>query len=337
MAQSERYGYAVSRLRAMESRFIESSLIQRMLDSDDLSGALKVLGETGYVQWMADSGGEGHFDRIVEAELEYVLSEAQHFVPDMQLVDLYRLPYDFHNVKVILKSLFRKTSGEARRWDLLSSLGTVPPDDLITSIESEDYRMLPFGLASVVPACLALWDQSGTLPEIERRIDAQLFRTMMAFAREVPSKGISEWISARIDSENVRNLGRLKRTGTDLSKIRFFLHDEGHISVDHLLSIYSEPFEFWSRALAFTAVGPTLVSLSAKGSDLGFLLVEMEKMLDDYVSSAIQAYRYSTFAPENVLRYLWMKEMETKNVRILLVGKSNGADKELLRGLLRHV
>lgn len=337
MGQSERYGYAVSRLRAMESRLIEPSVLQRMLDSDDLSGALKVLGETSYVQWMTDGGGEGHFDRIVEAELDYVLREAGRFVPDSQLVDLYRLPFDFHNVKVVLKSLFLKSSGKTRRWELLSSLGTVPSDDLITAIESEDYRMLPFGLASIVPACLTLWDQSGALSEIERLIDAQLFQTMMVLARESSSEGVSDWIAARIDAENIRNLARLKRAGADLPKVRLFLHEEGHISVDQLLSIYSEPFEFWSRALAFTAVGPILINLSAKGSDLSVLLIEMERMLDDYVSSVIHAYRYSTFAPENVLRYIWMKEMETKNVRILLVGKSNGADKELLRGLLRHV
>lgn len=336
MAQSERYGYAVSRLRAMESRFVEAPILQRMLESEDLSGALKVLGETSYAQWMAD-GGDGRFDQIVEAELRFVLQETHRFVPDVELVDLYRIPYDFHNVKVILKSAFRKASGGSRRWELLTPLGTVDSDDLITAIESEDYRMLPFGLGGVVPDCLALWEQSGDLLEIERRIDGQLFKTLRSLAEKSSHAGIVSWISARIDAENVRNLGRLKRFNSDIARVTSFLHKGGHIAIDQLLSIYSEPFEFWIRALTFTDLGPTLGMLSSKDSDLEAILVDMERALDDYITSVIHRYRYDPFAPENILRYLWMKEMETKNVRIVLVGKSNGADRNLLRGLLRHV
>lgn len=337
MVRSERYGYAVSRLRAMENRFVEASVIQRMLESEDFMGAFKVLGETCYVDWMSEAGGETQYDRVVEAELRYVLDEARRFVPDEELVDFYRVPYDFHNVKVILKSGFLKARGQERRWDLLTSLGTVDSDDLITAIESEDYRMLPYGLSSVVPECLAIWEQSHDLLEVERRIDSQLFSTLRDLALKGGHRGVRDWIAARVDAENVRNLGRLKRTNADLAKVKSFLHGKGHIGVDQLLGIYSEPFEFWGRAMAYTSLGPTLGNLASKDVPVDLLLVEMERMLDDYVTSVIHQYRYSTFAPENILRYLWMKEMETKNIRIILVGKSNGADRDVLRRLLRHV
>jgi V/A-type H+-transporting ATPase subunit C len=37
------------------------------------------------------------------------------------------------------------------------------------------------------------------------------------------------------------------------------------------------------------------------------------------------------------LTYLWSKETESKNVRIILVGIANGVDRESLRRLLRNV
>lgn len=46
MAPKERYGYAVARLRALENRLLDESVLQRMIDCDTLEAALKVLGET---------------------------------------------------------------------------------------------------------------------------------------------------------------------------------------------------------------------------------------------------------------------------------------------------
>jgi len=52
MAPAERYGYAVARLRAMSGRLLEEALLQRILESEDLDSALKVLGETVYSSWL---------------------------------------------------------------------------------------------------------------------------------------------------------------------------------------------------------------------------------------------------------------------------------------------
>jgi V/A-type H+-transporting ATPase subunit C len=66
-------------------------------------------------------------------------------------------------------------------------------------------------------------------------------------------------------------------------------------------------------------------------------VVDLEKALDDYITGVLKPYRYSTFAPENILTYLWAKESESKNVRVILVGLSSGADRKSLRRLLRNV
>ena len=104
MILAERYGYTVARLRAMENRLLEDSVLQRLIDSEDLDSAMKVLGETPYSSWLMDLKSNSEFDKAIEAELDYVYSELSKFVPDQQLVELFRLPYDFHNVKVLLKS-----------------------------------------------------------------------------------------------------------------------------------------------------------------------------------------------------------------------------------------
>lgn len=60
-------------------------------------------------------------------------------------------------------------------------------------------------------------------------------------------------------------------------------------------------------------------------------IVSLERLLDEYALQLLSPYKYTTDAPENILLYLWNKEMEIKNIRTVIVSKSMKADKETLR------
>jgi V/A-type H+-transporting ATPase subunit C len=336
MAPAERYGYAVARLRAMSGRLLEEALLQRILESEDLDSALKVLGETVYSSWLMELKGNGEFDRAIEAELLHVYGEVQKFVPDPALVHLCRLPYDFHNVKVLLKSALLVREGGERRFDLLTSLGNIPSDDLIMAMESEDFRLLPFGLHLLVPHCFSVWEQTKDILEVEKLLDEGLFAAMRKTASATGIEAASLWVRGKIDAENVRNLLRMKRMDMETGAVAGFLHDGGLISREKLLSLFSEPVESWSKILSFADVSKAFSHVQ-EINNLNSLVVEMEKVLDEYVADIVERAKYLAFGPENVISYLWKKEMEAKNLRIALVSVSNDTDRTLARGLFRHV
>ena len=336
MAPAERYGYAVARLRAMSGRLLEEALLQRILESEDLDSALKVLGETVYSSWLMELKGNGEFDRAIEAELLHVYGEVQKFVPDPALVHLCRLPYDFHNVKVLLKSALLVREGGERRFDLLTSLGNIPSDDLIMAMESEDFRLLPFGLHLLVPQCFSVWEQTKDILEVEKLLDEGLFAAMRKTASATGIEAASLWVRGKIDAENVRNLLRMKRMDMETGSAAGFLHDGGLISREKLLSLYAEPVEGWGRILSFSDVSKTFSHVQ-DANDLNSLVVEMEKVLDEYTAAIVESSKYQAFAPENVISFLWKKELEAKNIRIALVSVSNDTDRTLARGLFRHV
>ncbi len=336
MAQADRYGYSVARLRAMEKRNLDPAVLQRMVDSEDLQAALKILGETCYAQWLVELKSDADFDRAIEAELAFIYGELQKFVPDAELLEICRMPYDFHNIKVLFKSAIRQRRHQEKRWDLLTGMGNIATDDLIMAVESDDYRLLPYGLSSELPACFSLWEQNQDIVEVEKKLDGFLFETMLMTADRSKIPGLISWIRGRIDAENVRNLARLKRFGLELSQVPGFLHDGGWVPMDRLISLYGESLESWGRILGFADVGAILQKMGDI-SEIENLLVDLEKTLDDYVTGLLQKARYDAFSPVNVLLYLWTKEMESRNVRIILVGKANGAGSEVVRRLLRHV
>lgn len=336
MPTPDRYGYATARIRGMERRLVDPGVLQRMLDAEDLSSALKILGETAYAPWLVEMKSERDFDQPISLEMFHCYEEVRKFVPDAEMLLLLRITYDFHNVKVLLKSMLRHRRGQPRRWDLLTNLASYETDGLLTAIESEDYRLLPYGLSRVMEDCLSVWDQTQDIVEVEKRLDAQLFRSLGELAKATAFPGVLRWFRARVDAENLRNLLRLKRTGEDGAKIVSFMHEGGHVSQERLVELMGEPVESWSRVLHYTDVAPYLVEIEDQAGSEGMLVV-LEKALDDYITGTLAKFSYTPFAPENILRFLWSKEMETKNVRIVLVSKTSGMDRDMVRKVLRRV
>lgn len=336
MSDNKAYGYAVARIRAMEPLLLDHSVYQRMLDAEGAEGALKVLSETPYGRTLSGDASAGKYDAALEAELISTFDEFRSFVPDPELIDIFRIPYDFHNVKVAIKSVINARSGGKKRWDLMTSLGTIPTDKLTASIETEDHSFLPYGLSTVVPECLAIWDQTKDMVEVEKRLDRAMFAVMLKMAEKTGVPGVIDWIRTRIDVENIRDLLRLKRFGYDASDAASFMHEGGTVPEMTLLSIISEPFENWGRMISATGIGEVLSQIQEEDGGFDRLLVEVERALDDYCQSKLYKARYSTSAPENVLAYLWGKEQEMKNIRTIMVSKSTDSAQDETRRLMRH-
>ena len=330
------YVYTVARLRGMENHILDSAFFSRLIDSAGIDEAVKALGETSYSQWISQTGA-ANFDKAIDSEILAVCEELKTFVPDRELLDIFRLPYDFHNVKVLLKGLFKVRGGESegRRYDLLSKLGTIDADELTTAIETEEYGFLPYGLTDLIPQCWQLWDQTKNAQAVELLIDHQMFRAMLKVAEGLKMPDITQWVREKIDAENLRSAIRLARMKYEPAKALAFFHEGGTIRPDDMAKLLSEPQETWSRLLSYKDIGKVLGALQESG-DMKVALSEVSKSLDDYLIQILEKAKYSMDAPANVLLYLLTKEAEARNMRVALVCVAGGLDREFGRRLLSN-
>ena len=328
------YVYTVARLRGMENHILDSAFFSRLIDSAGIDKALKALGETSYSQWIS---GAANFDKAIDSEMLATCKELESFVPDKELIDIFRLPYDFHNVKVLLKGLFKVRGGESegRRYDLLSKLGTIDVDELTNAIETEEYSYMPYGLTDLIPQCWQLWDQTKNAQAVELLIDHQMFRAMLKLAEGLKMPDVIQWVKFKIDAENLRSAIRLARMKYDSSKALAFFHEGGTIRPDDMAKLLNEPQETWSRILSYTDIGKVLGSLQESG-DMRAALSDVSKSLDDYLVQVLENAKYSMDAPANVLLFLLTKEAEARNMRVALVCVAGGLDKEFGRRLLTN-
>ena len=330
------YVYTVSRLRGMENHILDTAFFSRLMDSAGIDEALRALGETGYSQWISQNGSS--FDKAIDSEMLATFQELETFVPDKGLIDIFRLPYDFHNVKVLLKGLFKVRGGEleGRRYDLLSDLGTINPEELKNAIETEEYGYLPYGLTDLIPQCWQLWDATKSAQAVELMIDHQMFRAMLDVAEGLKMPDVIHWVKSRIDAENLRSAVRLARIKYESAKALPFFHEGGTIRPDDMAKLLSEPQETWGRLLSHTDIGAVLGALQDSGN-IKTALTDVSKSLDEYLLKVLENAKYSMDAPANVLLYLLTKEAETRNMRVALVCVAGGLDREFGRRLLSNV
>ena len=329
------YVYTVSRLRGMENHILDTAFFSRLMDSAGIDEALRALGETGYSQWISQNGSS--FDKAIDSEMLATFQELETFVPDKGLIDIFRLPYDFHNVKVLLKGLFKVRGGEleGRRYDLLSDLGTINPEELKNAIETEEYGYLPYGLTDLIPQCWQLWDATKSAQAVELMIDHQMFRAMLNIAEGLKMPDVIHWVKSRIDAENLRSAVRLARIKYESAKALPFFHEGGTIRPDDMAKLLSEPQETWGRLLSHTDIGAVLGALQDSGN-IKTALTDVSKSLDEYLLKVLENAKYSMDAPANVLLYLLTKEAETRNMRVALVCVAGGLDREFGRRLLSN-
>src|SRR3712207_2784539 len=106
-----KYVQAVPRIRAVENKLLDKAKIQRLLDSTSASEAFNILQETSYGLIMGEVKKFQDYEIILNEELKKLYSFMYEVSPQKDLIDIMSIRYDYHNIKVLLKS---KRSEERR-------------------------------------------------------------------------------------------------------------------------------------------------------------------------------------------------------------------------------
>jgi V/A-type H+/Na+-transporting ATPase subunit C len=120
----------------------------------------------------------------------------------------------------------------------------------------------------------------------------------------------------------------------DREFLRKVLLKGGRLPFDRLLSLVDEPLESVITSLAMSDYSELASEGLREWIDHGSA-ARLEKLSDDYITTYLKRGKWTPFGPEPLIGYLWAKEMEIKNIRLVLVGKINKLPAEAIRERLR--
>ena len=322
------YIYAVGRIRSMETRLLDTGKIDRMAEAPDAAEALKVLGETEYAAHLADVGSANDYEQILTAERRRVYQELREMLPKPDLINLFALQFDYHNLKVLLKAHHLK---EKRDELLEAELGTIPPEELVVAVTAGDFSQLPPRMAEAAEKVMAQFD-----PQlVDLWLDQAIYEDLAAEAKRFHSPFIENYFAYLRDLTNIKTFLRVKRLQRSPQFLATALLPPGELDLVELLSLEA-PLEELVERLSETRYAE-VVSEGVLNYQQTETLTRYEKLADDFMLNFIKEAKHYIMGPEPVAAYLLAKENELKMIRIIMVGKINQLPVGAIRERLRDV
>jgi len=315
------------RVRALEKTLMDKDRAERLIDARSDEEAVKVLGECGYEEMRALSAGE--LDRVLGRFRRGLYEMMEDMLPIPELLDVFRLRYDYHNVKALLKSAVTGEDGTP----LLSESGRVPLKALRQAFEEKNFSDLPPALAQVIPEARELLARTDDPQKADFLLDSACLREMLALAQASKSDFLLDYTRLYIDVQNLRALVRAKRIGKDEGFLKAALAEGGHTDPERLRLCLRENLsiaDLYAQDALSQAAEAGDKAAKGQGS-----LTEFEKRCDDALLNKVAETRYIPFGEQPILAYLLLREAEMTMLRTVLSGRMAGVPAPDLREKLR--
>jgi len=297
--------------------------LSRMLDAANFNDAAKIVAERGY----PDMSGLSIF------QVESVLAKYRADVYDelakddsvSAIVDLFRMKYDFHNVKTAVKALAVGTNSDS----ILSDCGRVPASAISETVKGGDNAGLLPDIAEAIQEASGILARTSNPRLSDTAIDRIYFSSLLSGAEAIKNTFIVGYVKLLIDAANLRIFVRSKRTGRS-AKFASFISG-GNIPADEIAVAYdNDNFAVFSSSQLSDAV--KLAEDAAKGGTQTRFERECENAISEYCSDA----KMTSFGAEVVVQYLTELDWEITAVRMILAGKQSGVEPSVIKERLRE-
>ena len=313
------YLFLASRVRALERKLLTAPRIEQLLTAGDVAACSQLLSELGY----EPIHDEASLQASLKQQREAVFSDIARFMPEPELLDVFRLKYDYHNIKTLLKD---RSGGR-----LLMDAGCISAADMERQYaESGNWQFLPKEMADAAREAVDVLAETGNPQRSDFILDRAYFAQLRRLAQESRCAYLQEYIRAMIDAANLRSLVRTERLHADPGFLRQVLFDGGSVSVDTIVAHAGNGPAALYRATPFRAAAEAGEEAVKGGS-----LTAFERACDNAVLLAAGKARSIPFGVEVVLGYLAAKEAEWTAVRIIMSGRMAGMTADAIRERLR--
>lgn len=321
---------ALSRIWVFETRLLDRTKIERMIEATSAEEALKILNETEYSNILSKAKRVNDYENILSYELKRIYELMYELCPVKDVVDLMSVKYRYHNLKVLLKGKFLSKDLS----NLLIDLGIEDLKELKSIIDLDNFDDLKGNTKKAVIEVVKDFEENKDPQKIDIIVDRYMFDEMQDIKKKLNYKFTDKLVLATIDLTNIRTLIRLKKQGQGREFASKVLISGGAIDKDTLISIINETPENIITKLSTTIYSDIIKEgiESFKESNSASLL---EKLSDNYIMDLMKGARLVTFGPDRILSYIYAKETEIKIIRIIMVGKLNNISQEVIRERLR--
>ena len=325
--KKEAYLCLSAMLRAREPRLLNSDRAARMLEAASFEEAAKQLADCGYADMSSMSAKE--IEGALSAHRSGIMEELDRLAPDRRVVDVFRMKYDYHNAKTIIKA--EAMAQDAMR--LMSDSGRIEPGKLLEMYNEEKYSQLPAKLGQAMEEAKNTLARTANPQQADFILDKAYFAELKEAAKAVECKFLEGYVDVLIDTTNLKSAVRTLRMGKDMAFMEFALVPGGSVDADRIVNAGDK--EGISTLYSHSALEKA-AQLGAEAVE-GGSMTAFELACDNAVNSYLKGAKLVSYGPEALVAYIAAVEGEITAVRMILTGRLAGIAPQVIRERLRDL
>ena len=319
------YLYISSRLKAMERTMLTREKLGRMVSAKTGDEAVKVLVENGWNDF--DAANLSTLEAQIDSQREELFGLLYRYAPDPTIIDVFRLRYDYHNIKSLVKAQALGLDADA----LLSGAGSIPPVKLKAVLREKTYHELGDTMRSALLEAVDLLARTNDPQLCDVLLDRAMFAQMLSLAQNSESEFLKGYIRLSVDLSNLRVVTRAANSGKGYDYLRRAVSPGGLVAADRLMSEVTPD----SVTQIFSGKDLSAPAAAAAMALSGSSMAALDLACDNALMQYIRAARLVPFGEASVVSYLLARESELTAVRIIMSGRIAGLSEEQITERLR--
>lgn len=313
--------------RIFEKSLLTKSDFERLIETVDIEDTIRALQETTYKEEISKLSAAQNYEEALDNMLLDFYKKMYEMTREDSVVDLLALKYYYHNLKVVLKEY---VLGEDLEY-LYYKLENFPRDEIKKSIDtgaSVEY-------SDVVREAIEEYEKEKNPQDIDIFIDKKYFEHLKKIAKESKVELFDKYVRNLIDFTNIATVLRCKRQDRTIDFLKKVLVEGGSIEVGELENIFGlevdENSSIFRRTEFYKYLKKGIEEYKQTGT-----MSELERQKDNYFMELVKDVKKVTYGPEVLFAYLYARETEIKNIRIILISKLNLTDSNSIHERLRE-
>ena len=232
-------------------------------------------------------------------ELKTTYDLIEKLLKNSSLSIILRLKYETYNLKLLLKKEIDSSISTA-----FSDLGAIPPSLLKDAIQNKAFLQIPSYFREIARKSFALF-QANRVGDVEQFLEKETWEIILKTAQETKNLFLEDFLKMQIDFLNIKNFPDIFIPGGRIKKEIF---KQDITNIEKKVVFFYPKFDF----------------------------ANPEKSMDNLLTNYLKKAKTYSFGVEPLIAYLFAKEEELKNIKLILLGKLNNIDSSILKENLRE-
>ncbi len=319
---SEKYTYAVARIRALEVSLFSNAVIDQLIACQSYEQCLQFLAERGW----GDTDTSGDAEKMLKREEEKIWQTVSELSIDRKKFDVLFCQKLFHNLKAAVKA----ACTEEPPGDIFYGDTAISGQEMLEIIREKDFGRLPANMSqAALQACEALLHAGdGQLCDII--IDRAALDAIYKAGMESEDEIIRDYARSVVAVADIKIAVRAQKTAKSIEFIKQAMAECGSLSVDQLAKAALSGPEAIRDYLLGTEYAEGAQALAESMS-------AFERWCDNRIIQTISPQKYKAFTIGPVVAYVLARQNEIKTVRIILSGKRSQLPEQAIRERVREM